>query len=72
MFTHFVDTASQFHPTALAAPACVNLGLDDPDITTELTGSRDRLFYRKAGNTTRRCDAVLPQDLLALILVYVS
>src|SRR5206468_9575627 len=62
---------SELDAAALAAPAGMDLRLDDPRLATELARRVFGLGHGKARNASRRRHAVLAQYFLTLILVNV-
>jgi len=69
------DALHHLHAAGLASATCVNLRLDDDDITAgffdELCSRCGRLLGRHAGDTLRHRNSVLPVELFCLILVNV-
>jgi hypothetical protein len=64
-----VDGLGDLHAAALAAAAGVDLRLHDPDAAAQLLCDGHRFVGRHRRLAARRGDAVLPEDLLALVLV---
>ena len=66
---HLLERLRHFDAAAFAAAACVNLRLDHPDLTAQLTRRRIGVGDGKAGYAVRRGDPEFAQDLFALVLV---
>ena len=63
------EGARHLHAPALAAPAGVDLGLDDPDRPAELPARFHGLVQREAGHAARGRHPEPAQDLLGLVFV---
>jgi hypothetical protein len=61
VLTHFVERLGDFHATALAAAAGVDLGLDDPNLAAQGFRCLDRVVDGRAVEAARNRDAELPQ-----------
>jgi hypothetical protein len=69
VLAHLLERLGHLHAAALAATACMNLRLDDPDRTAEGLGGLHRFVNTQARDATRHRDAVLPQDFFSLVLM---
>ena len=69
VITDLVDRLRHLHATALAAAACMNLRLDDPDRAAQLPCGLDRIVLREHGFAARDRDAEFPRNFLTLVLV---
>ncbi len=70
MLFHFIDRFRDLDAAALAAAAGVNLRLHDPHLAAEFLGRRDRFVNAEARDAARSRNAVLAQDFLRLVFVY--
>src|SRR5438067_1762917 len=66
---HLVQRLRDLHAAALAAAAGVDLRLHHPDLAAELLCRLHRLVDAHRREAARRRHAVLPEDLLPLVLV---
>ncbi|MNT73263.1 hypothetical protein D3C72_2119470 [compost metagenome] len=66
---HIVDRLGHLHATALAAAACVDLGLHHPNRATQLLCGFHCFLHSESGNATRNGHTELTQDFLALVFM---
>ena len=69
VFAYLFDRLGDFHATALAAAASMDLRLDDPDRAAQLFSCFHGLIHRHARNAARNGHSELSEDLFALILM---
>jgi hypothetical protein len=72
MAFHFLGRTRELDAARFATAACVNLGLDDPELAAERLGRPSRLGRRRRYVAPRNRNSVLSEQCLGLIFMEVQ